>query len=213
MGLAYRITRWRQKLAAKWRMVKLRLNPPPMPQHPDGRVLLHIGCGDIHDPAFVNIDARKMPHVHIVTEDIFSLKQFPNGSVDFIYMSHLLEHVRRKDQQKVLHEMFRVLKPGGILRLGVPDFDLLVKMYLDTGRSTKAIEPVLLGGQDYAYNYHYMIYNTESLTEALHAVGFKQVRHWDAKNDPLHNFHDQADRLTQWAGKTYPFSLNLEGVK
>jgi hypothetical protein len=58
-----------------------------------------------------------------------------------------------------------------------------------------------------------MIYNRESLTEALRDVGFAEVRPWDADNDPLHQFHDQADRLTQWNGKTYPFSLNLEGVK
>jgi predicted SAM-dependent methyltransferase len=213
MSLSYKVERWRQKLAAKVRMMKLRMNPPPMPQHPDGKVLLHIGCGDVHSPEFINIDARKMPHVHIVTEDIFNLGQFPNSSVDFIYMSHLLEHVRRKDQRKVLDEMFRVLKPGGVLRLGVPDFDLLLEMYIATGRNTRAIEPILMGGQDYEYNYHYVIFNQASITELLKEVGFREVRKWNPEGDALHKFHDQADRLAQWGGKTYPFSLNVEGVK
>jgi predicted SAM-dependent methyltransferase len=215
MSLLYKLKRQREKMEARARMRRLAKNPPPMPKldGSEGPVRLHIGCGDVHIPGFVNIDARAMPHVHIVTEDLFTLGQFPNASVDFIYMSHLLEHVRRQDQHKVLAEMARVLKPGGTLRLGVPDFDLLVQMYLDTGRNTEAIEGILMGGQDYEYNYHYMIYNEASLTAALRRAGFSSVRRWDPTHDPLHPLPDQCDRLAQWGGKTYPFSLNLEGIR
>lgn len=213
MALPYRVVRWRQKLAARLRMIRLALNPPPKPEHPDGRVLLHIGCGDVYSPEFINIDARPLPHVHIVTENLFDLSQFANASVDFIYMSHLLEHVRRPDQAKVLDEMYRVLKPGGILRLGVPDFDKLLAMYRATGNNMTAIQPMLMGGQDYPFNFHYVMFNEASLTQALREAGFREVRPWDPATDPLHRFEDNSDRLAQWGTQTFPISLNLEGIK
>ena len=65
------------------------------PASPDGKRLLHIGCGDIDSPEFINLDARRMPHVHIVSRNIFRLRMIPDAALDLIYMSHVLEHVPR----------------------------------------------------------------------------------------------------------------------
>ena len=48
-----------------WRSAKHRF-----PQQADGKTLLHIGCGQVNSPGYINIDARKFPHVHIVTRKI-----------------------------------------------------------------------------------------------------------------------------------------------
>jgi len=46
---------------------------------------------------------------------------FPDGSVEAIYSSHMLEHLYFSDAQAVLRECHRVLQPGGVLRLALPN--------------------------------------------------------------------------------------------
>lgn len=55
---------------------------------------------------------------------------YPDGIFDGIYHCHLLEHIDRDDAPKFLRECFRVLKPGGILRIVVPDLEILARHYL-----------------------------------------------------------------------------------
>jgi SAM-dependent methyltransferase len=55
---------------------------------------------------------------------------FDDGSVDAIYSSHFLEHVRREDALGFLRECHRVLRTGGVLRLVVPDLRRLARLYL-----------------------------------------------------------------------------------
>jgi SAM-dependent methyltransferase len=54
---------------------------------------------------------------------------FPDQSVDFIYSSHLLEHLSPHDARHLLREAHRVLKKGGILRISVPDLERAVSRY------------------------------------------------------------------------------------
>ena len=56
---------------------------------------------------------------------------FPNGSVDVVYHSHMLEHLDREVAERFLLEVRRVLKSGGIHRIVVPDFEYLCRCYLD----------------------------------------------------------------------------------
>jgi SAM-dependent methyltransferase len=57
---------------------------------------------------------------------------FANQTFDVVYNSHMLEHLDREHALGFLNECYRVLKPGGTIRIVVPDFELLVKRYLDT---------------------------------------------------------------------------------
>lgn len=69
--------------------------------------------------------------VHDVTRGIPQA----TGAVDAIYSSHMLEHLRRDEARLVLDECLRVLKPGGTLRLVVPDLEVLVRAYLADDRT------------------------------------------------------------------------------
>jgi len=84
----------------------------------DGRLLLHIGCGEIDRPYFTNVDARDLPHVHHVTQDIEDLSLIEDGPADLIYASHVIEHVGWRQQPELFTRFFNKLKPGGTLRLG-----------------------------------------------------------------------------------------------
>ncbi len=55
---------------------------------------------------------------------------FPDNSVDVVYHSHVLEHLDREIAEKFMHEVRRVLRPHGIQRIVVPDFEHLCRDYL-----------------------------------------------------------------------------------
>jgi len=98
-GLIQMTKEWQQlrkRLKLQLSFAKRRLIRPALPKNKDDKVLIHVGCGKINSPEFINIDARPLPHIHIVTDDITSLPDFRNGTVDLIYMCHILKHVKKK---------------------------------------------------------------------------------------------------------------------
>jgi predicted SAM-dependent methyltransferase len=88
---------------------------------------------------------------------------FDDNHADLIYMCHVLEHVKMNDLHSVLFEMYRILKVGGILRVSVPGFDELVAFYNGHNKSMDSIELQLMGGQNHEYNFHYSVFNEQSL--------------------------------------------------
>ena len=64
--------------------------------------------------------------VHNIAKDI----PFENGSVDVVYHSHVLEHLDKDVAKRFLLECQRVLKPGGVIRIVVPDLERLCGQYL-----------------------------------------------------------------------------------
>jgi predicted SAM-dependent methyltransferase len=55
---------------------------------------------------------------------------FPDSSISCIYSSHTFEHFTYEESRAVARECFRVLRPGGILRIVVPDLGIMVRDYL-----------------------------------------------------------------------------------
>jgi SAM-dependent methyltransferase len=76
------------------------------------------------------------PLVHDLTKPL----PFQTSSIGFIYASHVLEHLYLADAQRLLLECRRVLRPGGVIRLVVPDFHSFVVEYMGkkNGSSTSA---------------------------------------------------------------------------
>ena len=54
----------------------------------------------------------------------------PDNKYEIIYMSHVLEHIRWYEAERVLKELYRILKPGGKLEIWVPDFGKIIEGYL-----------------------------------------------------------------------------------
>ncbi len=65
----------------------------------------------------------------IVIHDLRQTFPWADNSVDHIYSSHTLEHLNKQQGRHCLKECFRVLKPGGVLRIVVPDLDAFVNYY------------------------------------------------------------------------------------
>jgi len=94
-------------------------------------VCINLGCGSRIHPDWRNLDVN--PYV----EGVESWKASegipaPSQSVDVVYHSHLLEHLQQEEGEDLIHECLRVLKPGGILRIVVPDLERICTDYLST---------------------------------------------------------------------------------
>lgn len=185
---------------------------PPLPKLDDGSINLHLGCGPINHSKFINIDGVPAPHIHYV-RPIDNLSPFKDNSVNLIYACHCLEHFPHGRISTVLSEWYRVLRTDGILRLSVPDFDLLLKVYYESGNDINTIMSPLMGEQNYKYNFHKSLFTRSSLTALLKNVGFRDIKEWQPGSSDLTTFDDWSARKMVLNGQSYPLSLNIEAVK
>jgi predicted SAM-dependent methyltransferase len=94
---------------------------------------LNLGCGNRFNNGkeWVNIDftsADPCVKAHNLREGV----PLHDNSVDVVYHSHLLEHFAKHEAPVFLSECRRVLKPGGVLRVAVPDLEGITRTYLET---------------------------------------------------------------------------------
>jgi predicted SAM-dependent methyltransferase len=107
-----------------------------------------------------------------------------DNDVDIIFHSHLLEHFNREEGRNFLKECYRVMKPRGIMRVSVPDAQLLTKKYLEgTINDYRYVNIGVEKAHDDAealhellYANHKTLYDEKALTNLLSEVGFKEIR-------------------------------------
>ena len=92
------------------------------------KIKLNLGCYDRKIYGFVNVDVREDVEPDVV-DDAFKLHKFEDNSVDLIYACHMLEHGDYKESEQALIRWREVLKPGGTLRLAVPDMEAHFEHY------------------------------------------------------------------------------------
>jgi SAM-dependent methyltransferase len=144
---------------------------------PGSPLKLHLGCGERYLPGFVHVDARQLDHVDVVA-NIEDLSAFPDNSADMIYHVAVLEHIGRYDTVPTLIEWKRVLKPGGILRSSVPNFEAFVKAYQQFN-DLELLLGLLYGGQTYDENLHYTMFDRKYYTKCLTEAGFVDIHEYD----------------------------------
>jgi len=103
-------------------------------------------------------------------------KRFPfrDNSFRYAYCSHLLEHLYKSEASYCLQEVYRVLIPGAVLRIAVPDLDLAIKEY-DPSKAEQLVERIFESRQPREKNRHHWMYNFISLGELLRVAGFLQI--------------------------------------
>ena len=179
---------------------------------------LHLGCGKRYLKGFIHVDIAEYDHIDHNTK-IDNLDMFESNFADLIYASHCIEYFDRDEVKDVLLEWKRVLKPGGTLRVAVPDFSSLLKIYSKTNDISKVLGP-LYGKWDIGekkFIYHKTVYDIDSLTAELKNVGFLSVKKWDwriiFKNYDNFDDHSQAYFPHMDKKNGIPVSLNLECIK
>jgi len=103
-------------------------------------LLVNIGCGSTWHAAWVNLDMRPV-NPQIRSWDVAKGLPFRGGEVQACYASHVLEHLSRPQARALLREVWRVLRPGGVLRLAVPDLEAIAREYLSALASGVSGDP------------------------------------------------------------------------
>jgi len=140
-------------------------------------VKLHLGCGHCAILGYVNIDCRPLGAVDVVC-DASRLDKFDDGCAEVVYASHLLEHFWDRDVPDVLREWCRVLAPGGVLRLAVPDFEQIAKRYIGTADLLE-VQGLVYSRPDYPEDAHRSAWDFTKLKSALDAAGLVDVSRYD----------------------------------
>lgn len=100
-------------------------------EKPRSDKLLNVGCGRCYHDAWTNIDlVAAGPGVR--QYDLRRGLPYPDDTFDGVYHSHVLEHLAPGDARSMLTECRRVLRPGGVLRVVVPDLEGIARVYLQT---------------------------------------------------------------------------------
>jgi SAM-dependent methyltransferase len=89
---------------------------------------LNLGCGPQVIDGFVNIDFFTSPGISYGADIRYPLK-ISNNIFDGIICEHTFEHLSYVEASRLMHECYRILKPGGILRVIVPDLELFIRNY------------------------------------------------------------------------------------
>jgi predicted SAM-dependent methyltransferase len=92
--------------------------------------LLNFGCGATFHRDWVNLDAAARPGV--VAHDVRRGFPFSDNAFHAVYGSHVLEHLEAETARLVLRECARILRPGGIARIVVPDLEAIARLYLES---------------------------------------------------------------------------------
>jgi predicted SAM-dependent methyltransferase len=91
---------------------------------------LHIGCGYQHKDGWINIDIEKFSSVDIV-HDARTIFPYSDNSIDFVFNEHFIEHISLQDGISFLKEMYRIIKPNGVIRIAAPDLDVIIDQFVN----------------------------------------------------------------------------------
>jgi len=160
---------------------------------------LNVGCGANIKPGWVNIDNSS--EADVLHLDVREGLPFPDGSALIVYSEHFFEHLEYPDEAlKFLRESWRVLIPGGVFSLGIPDFELEVTAYVTRDeefyrvRRRHYMHPPWVDTRMHVLNHvfrqgadHKCSYDFETLAGELAEVGFVSIvrRPFDSSLDTL----------------------------
>jgi predicted SAM-dependent methyltransferase len=111
---------------------------------------LNLGCGSRFHPCWDNLDFQSTATA-VRAHDLRKGIPYPDAAFDVVYHSHVLEHFPKQDAPRFLRECYRVLKPGGVIRVAVPDLESIARLYLD------ALDKASQRIPGWADNYNWML--------------------------------------------------------
>jgi predicted SAM-dependent methyltransferase len=146
-------------------------------------VLLNLGAGPrgVDDDHWVNVDGAPAAGVRFLL-DFQRPLPFADASFDGVFCEHVLEHFGQDDGERLAREVARILKPGGVFRLIVPDAELVLKAYFEAPSDLVAARGEGQGtAMEMVNSYfrqryeHQFMYDWPTLEQTLRRAGFAQV--------------------------------------
>lgn len=195
---------------------------------------LHIGCGPFVMEGWLNVDINCFrPDIRYL--DAGKPYPFPDHSFDYIYSEHLFEHLSIEEQTIMLQECYRILKPGGRMRLAMPNLHFLMELYLhpdkECNRRYLAWSHRLFGikqgvpevmEKDYPIHVinnffrlwgHQFIHTPESLENLAKGIGFQGIRPYpigSSDTPALQGLERHGQNIPAWANELETFVVEVE---
>jgi predicted SAM-dependent methyltransferase len=185
-------------------------------------IKLNLGCGSVRPKGWINTDSslnanmQKIPFIGKKIAKLFNPVEYDSenfvymnlnkkwnyrdNSIDVVYASHLFEHLTIASAKLFLAESYRTLKPGGVIRIVVPDLYKISKKYISEyenstyeNTSTEFImwainmhrdgqygnigffKKLILEWQGYPHQHKFM-YDEKSLTKLFERSNFKNIQ-------------------------------------
>jgi predicted SAM-dependent methyltransferase len=160
--------------------------PYPQPQESprdtsEAPVRLNWGSGEHPEPGWINSDVKDGPGIDISC-DIREGLPLGDASIDYITSIHALPEIPLGDLVGALRELRRVLKPGGVLRLGLPDLDKGIEAYMANDRDYFLIpdeDAVTIGGKFVTqllwYGWSRTLFTHDFTEELLREAGYSET--------------------------------------
>ena len=149
------------------------------------------GCLYVGKKSFDGGRVRKRYPPHVLFGDIVAGLPVPPASFDGVYSSHVLEHLSLEGCRTALRNVLKILKPGGVFRLVVPDLKLEVQKYLNNSTNSAAVDFIRatrMGREDevgrlrlaiqgfFGSHRHLWLWDYESMRYELEVAGFDSIR-------------------------------------
>ena len=180
----------------------------------DKGVKINLGCGKVFIPGFINADISPGEGVDLLVDmnNLNMLSQYEwYGKVEFVYLSHVLEHFPTVQVPSLLNDLYSLLGEGGKIRIAVPDLNKICTLYV---KNIDWFVPphnpwlgLIYGGQIDQYDFHKTGYNFHYLEWLLHQAGFSHVVEVSGSDDL---------GILDGSQSNLPFgniSLNIEATK
>jgi predicted SAM-dependent methyltransferase len=143
---------------------------------------LQFGCGAFPAPGWLNANLEPGPGVDLCA-DIREGLPLPDGSMGYIASMHALVELPYLEVLPALRELHRLLEPGGVLRLGLPDLNRAIAAYATGDRSYFTVpddDAISLSGKFVVqmtwYGTNLMMFTFEFAQELLGRAGFRDVQ-------------------------------------
>lgn len=133
------------------------------------------------------IENRSRQFREVVCDLFADVKDLPfqEESIDEIRSYQVFEHFTYYEGEQLLEHWYRLLKPGGLLHIDIPDLDGTIEMYnkAETKDDKKWAIRLLFGSQKNEWGIHKGMYSKEMIKELLEKHNYKNI---EFKNEAEH---------------------------
>lgn len=179
---------------------------------------LHLGSGTNLVTGWINVDNNFDNNIDLkkldLNWDLTKTLPYENNSIDLIFHEHFIEHLEKIDGHHFLQDCYRILKPGGVMRLGWPDMQRILDAYaIKDKKLHDYVKPHIVFSvwdsqnwdeflSDCLFNWdHRYNYTRDHMKKLLLEIGFKEVKEKkymesdfgfdiDVRNDPVTTFFE-----------------------